>query len=51
MISALTRNLKPSIQVLEEDDWINDPNFAERAAALMLEMLAKPSSMAQKAGV
>jgi hypothetical protein len=36
---------------LEEDAWIVDPSFAERAAALMLEMLAKPASMAQKAGV
>jgi uncharacterized protein (UPF0261 family) len=50
-ISALTRNLKPSIRVLEQDAWINDPSFAERAAALMLEMLAKSAAMAQKAGV
>jgi uncharacterized protein (UPF0261 family) len=49
-ISALTHNLKPSIRVLEEDAWINDPVFATRAANLLLEMLGKPTARLQKAG-
>ena len=50
-ISALTRGLSLYIRVFEEDAWINDPRFAERAAALLLEMLrAQPRAKLQAAG-
>lgn len=50
-ISALTRGLKPHIRVFEEDAWINDPRFAERAAALLLEMVSgQPRAKPQVAG-
>ncbi len=49
-IASLTHNLKPSIRVLEEDAWINDPRFADRAAALLLEMLGTSTARSQKAG-
>ena len=49
-VSALTRTLKPHVRVLEEDTWINDPRFAERAAMLLLEMLEQPLAKPQVAG-
>ena len=38
---AIKRNLKPGIPVIELDHNINDAEFADRCAALMLEMLRK----------
>jgi uncharacterized protein (UPF0261 family) len=38
---AIKRNLKPNIPVNELDNNINDPEFAERAAETLLEMLGK----------
>ena len=38
-VSSLKRHLRTGIPVLEDDAWINDPGFADRAAALLLEML------------
>jgi uncharacterized protein (UPF0261 family) len=38
-VSSLKRHLRAGIPVLEDDAWINDPGFADRAAALLLEML------------
>jgi uncharacterized protein (UPF0261 family) len=38
-VSSLKRHLRVGIPVLEDDAWINDPGFADRAAALLLEML------------
>jgi uncharacterized protein (UPF0261 family) len=49
-ISSLTSHLQPDVRVLEEDAWINDPRFAERAATLLLEMLGKPAVRPQVAG-
>ncbi len=39
-VASLRRHLAPGVRVLEEDAWINDPGFADRAATLLLEMLA-----------
>jgi uncharacterized protein (UPF0261 family) len=39
---AITANLKPGIPVIEMDHNINDPEFAEKAVDLLLEMLRKP---------
>ncbi len=36
---AIKTNLKPGIPVVELDFNINDPEFADKCAALMLEML------------
>ena len=36
---AIKENLKPGIPVIEMDDNINDPAFAEKAVDLLLEML------------
>jgi uncharacterized protein (UPF0261 family) len=38
---AIKRNLKPNIPVNELDNNINDPEFADRAAETLLEMLGK----------
>lgn len=38
---AIKENLRPGIPYLELDANINDPEFADRAAALLLEMLKK----------
>lgn len=38
---AIKENVKPGIHVEEIDCNLNDPEFAERAAALLLEMLQK----------
>ncbi len=38
---AIKDNLRPDIPVLETDDNINDPRFAELAAQTLLEMLAR----------
>ncbi len=38
---AIKRNLKPGIPVIEMDHNINDPEFASKAAELLLEMLKK----------
>ena len=38
---AIKRNLKPGIPVIELDHNINDAEFADKCAALMLEMLRK----------
>ena len=38
---TIRRNLKPGIPVIELDHNINDAEFADRCAALMLEMLRK----------
>jgi uncharacterized protein (UPF0261 family) len=39
-IRALRADLRPEIEVEELDANINDPQFADRAAAVLLEMLA-----------
>lgn len=38
---AIKRNLKPGIPVIEMDHNINDPEFASKAAELLLEMLKR----------
>lgn len=38
---SIKRNLKPGIPVIEMDHNINDPEFASKAAELLLEMLKK----------
>jgi uncharacterized protein (UPF0261 family) len=38
---AIKENLKPGIPVIELDDNINDPEFADRCANTLLEMLRK----------
>ncbi len=38
---AIKRHLKPGIPVIEMDHNINDPEFASKAAELLLEMLKK----------
>jgi uncharacterized protein (UPF0261 family) len=38
-VASLKRHIRPGIPVLEDDAWINDSRFADRAAALLLEML------------
>lgn len=38
---AIKENLRPGIPYLELDANINDPEFADRAAALLLELLQK----------
>jgi uncharacterized protein (UPF0261 family) len=38
---TIKRNLKPGIPVIELDDNINDPEFADRAAETLLDMLKK----------
>jgi len=37
--NAIKKNLKPGIPVIEMDANINDPEFAEKCAELLLEML------------
>jgi uncharacterized protein (UPF0261 family) len=37
--ASLRRHVVSRVRVLEEDAWINDPSFADRAANLLLEML------------
>jgi uncharacterized protein (UPF0261 family) len=39
--TAIKRNLKPNIPVIELDNNINDPEFADRAAETLLAMLGK----------
>jgi uncharacterized protein (UPF0261 family) len=41
---TLKANLRPGIPVVEMSENINDPAFAEKAVALLLEMLRQPSS-------
>ena len=38
---AIKKNLKPGIPVIEMDSNINDPEFSDKAAELLLEMLGK----------
>ncbi|MGI9174818.1 MAG: Tm-1-like ATP-binding domain-containing protein [Rhodothermales bacterium] len=38
---AITHHLHPDVPVIEVDDNINDPAFAERAASTLLDMLGK----------
>ncbi len=38
---AIRRNIRPGIPVIEMDNNINDPEFADRAAATLLDMLAE----------
>ena len=38
---AIKRNLKPGIPVIELEDNINDPEFADKAAETLLDMLKK----------
>jgi uncharacterized protein (UPF0261 family) len=38
---AIKRNLKPGIPLIEMDNNINDPEFSERVALTLLEMLKK----------
>jgi uncharacterized protein (UPF0261 family) len=40
--TAIQQNLKPGIPFIEMDNNINDPEFAEKAVALLLEMLQSP---------
>ena len=39
LIETLKKNLKPQIPVLEVDAYINDPEFADTAAAAMIELI------------
>lgn len=39
--NAIKQNVKPGIPVIEMDNNINDPEFADKAAELLLNMLAK----------
>lgn len=39
--NAIKQNLKPNIPVVEMDNNINDPEFAEKAVDLLLEMLSQ----------
>ena len=36
---AIKKNLKPGVRVVELDYNINDPEFADKSAELLLEML------------
>jgi uncharacterized protein (UPF0261 family) len=38
-VAALRADLRPDIAIEELDANINDPQFADRAAAVLLEML------------
>jgi uncharacterized protein (UPF0261 family) len=38
-LEALKANLKPSIELIEVDAHINDPEFAEKCARSLLELL------------
>ena len=49
-IASLTKHLRSDVRLLEEDAWINDPRFAERAATLLLEMLGGPVAKPRAAG-
>jgi uncharacterized protein (UPF0261 family) len=44
MFDAIKRNIRPGIPVVELDCNINDRAFAERAVAMMLELLAQRST-------
>jgi len=39
LIETLKKNLKPQIPVLEVDAYINDPEFADTAAAAMIQLI------------
>jgi uncharacterized protein (UPF0261 family) len=38
---AIKKNLKPDIPVIEMDNNINDPEFSDKCATLLLDMLKK----------
>ena len=46
LIETLKKHLKPQIPVVEVDARINDPEFADTAAAAMIELIQ--SSVARK---
>jgi uncharacterized protein (UPF0261 family) len=49
-VTSLRRHLAPHVRVIEERAWINDERFADRAAYLLLEMLAAHRPRARAAG-
>jgi uncharacterized protein (UPF0261 family) len=42
--AAIRRHLKPGIPVIELDHNVNDPEFADRCAELLLDMLRAKSA-------
>lgn len=48
-VSSLKRHLAPHVRVFEERAWINDEAFADRAANLLLDMLAAQGGGARAA--
>jgi uncharacterized protein (UPF0261 family) len=48
---TIRSQLKPGIPIEELDHNINDPEFADRAADLMVELLAQTAPVADQAAV